>query len=155
MSWVVLAPVKRSLQTVDLPDRPGPGAVPGPPSSANAVAGIATEAIPRPVISAPALGAFRLLTCGCSGVLALSFSLRHSSAPVPGRRSRWDEHRGRHGIASLACLAQAANMAAFRCADRARSTRTATVAASSAAAAAIRAICHPGMPPTTTVRVTV
>jgi hypothetical protein len=26
MSWVVLAPVKRSLQTVDLPDRPGPGA---------------------------------------------------------------------------------------------------------------------------------
>ena len=46
-------------------------------------------------------------------------------------------------------------MIALRCAARARSRNTATAAESSAAPAAIRAICQPGMPPATTVWMTV
>ena len=42
----------------------------------------------------------------------------------------------------------------FRRAVRARSRKTAAVAVSRAAPTAIRVICHPGMPPTTTVSVT-
>src|SRR6202034_413210 len=62
----------------------------------------------------------------------------------PGGTGGW-----RHRLTS--CMAQVAAAADLRRVARARFTSTATVAATSAAAAAIRAICQPGMPPTTTV----
>ncbi len=63
--------------------------------------------------------------------------------------------RGPGGTAWPACTAQAVAVTAWRRVARTRYASTAAAAANRAAPAAIRAICQPGMPPTTTVRVTV
>src|SRR5215472_4573683 len=98
----------------------------------------------------------RSQTCACRAVghWQQPQGLHAVATRTPWRESSVPHRPGLAGGAAprcSACLVQVAAIIAVWCAARARSSSTATVAAIRAAAAAIRAICHPGMPPTTTV----